>query len=197
MSDFLLPMVKVDQSHRSASTGLFECRPSMCAGIRLVGFYRTSEAEFDECFWLVNVFLHSWPFALAITSRAKSRSSSSAIGCAKRSSAESKSGADAIRRASSGSMSPAMNAGVHSPVVVTMSIRRLLRLCGLPVVGVASQGPGVWFTDCLSLWRWRNVRPRRLRASAHGTVQNLQNLTMLRRHRRSAGVPQEGQARRR
>jgi len=100
--------------------------------------------------------VHRLPFALAMMAFA---SCSASIGrpiirsksATKDSSADNSSGAEAMRRASSGSMSPAMNAGVHSPVVVTISMRRLLGLCGLPVVGDSIQGPGVWVFIGLSV----------------------------------------------
>ena len=83
MSEFLLLLVHVDQSRRSAPAGLLDRRPAVGARIRTIGINRTRETALDEGFWFVLMF-HCWPFAFAMMARAWSRSSSSAIGCARR-----------------------------------------------------------------------------------------------------------------
>ena len=72
MSDFFLLLVYVDQSPSTARADLMNRCPSMCAGIWLVEFDRTSETALNELHWLMFVF-HCWPFALAITGPMRER----------------------------------------------------------------------------------------------------------------------------
>jgi len=53
MSEFLLLLVNVDQSRRSAPAGLLDRRPAVSARIRTIGIDRTRETSTDEGLGLV------------------------------------------------------------------------------------------------------------------------------------------------